>query len=134
MTFAELGGPTASTDYALCLYRHDSLGDALGLVLAAQAPAGGTCGARPCWSAVPGKGFKYTARAAPPDGLTKIVLRAGSSGEARAVIKGAGPNLRFRPVIGLPPVIAQLRAANGPASRHGLEAEIASHGRPRSGA
>jgi hypothetical protein len=76
-------------------------------------PPRATCGSRPCWSAIPGKGFKYSARAAPPDGLTKILLRAGSSGRASAIVKGAGPNLQFRRVIGVPPVIAQLRAASG---------------------
>jgi cysteine-rich repeat protein len=113
VALGELGDPTAATDYTLCLYRNDPSADDVGLVFTAAAPAGGTCGSRPCWRSIPGKGFLYSDRAATPDGLRKIVLRAGGSGQASALVRGAGPNLRFRPVLGPQPVIAQLRAANG---------------------
>ena len=52
--------------------------------MSAQAPAGGTCGTRPCWRTWKlAGGFKYVAKAATPPGLRKLFLRAGSAGRAR---------------------------------------------------
>ena len=75
---ADFGDPTTMSHYVLCIY------DASSLTMSAQAPAGGTCGTRPCWRTWKlAGGFKYVAKAATPPGLRKLFLRAGSAGRAR---------------------------------------------------
>src|SRR5262249_18350039 len=66
--FADPAG--GATGYSLCLYDHDRLRRA------ERAPAGGTCGNRPCWKAT-SSGFTYTDPLLDPNGLKKIVLTAG---------------------------------------------------------
>jgi ELWxxDGT repeat protein/cysteine-rich repeat protein len=90
------GDPTASTDYALCVY--DTTGGNPKLRLRADAPAGTTCGTRPCWNAING-GFVYGSRAATPEGLLKVRLKAGVAGTAKISVSGKGTNL---PALALP--------------------------------
>lgn len=88
----DFGAPSLSSDYALCVY------DATGLVMAAAAPAGGTCGSVPCWKAT-ATGDKYASKGLTPDGLKSIVLKSGTSGKAKIAIKSKGSNLH---VLSLP--------------------------------
>src|SRR5216110_3545184 len=69
----EFGDPTTTTAYTLCIY--DESSGTPTLALSATAPAGGTCGPKPCW-AVTRNGFRYANRAGTPDGLQEIVLKA----------------------------------------------------------
>jgi len=73
---AAFGNPTTTTDYALCLY--DERGGTPSLALMARAPAGGTCGRKPCWKTTR-KGFTYTNRQGTPDGLRTVVLQEGAA-------------------------------------------------------
>jgi hypothetical protein len=91
---------------------YDETGGAPHLQLSANAPAGGTCGTRPCW-AENSAGFKYANKAATPDGLIKIALRAGEEGSAKISVKGKGVNLPVPALPLTPPVTAQLQASNG---------------------
>jgi hypothetical protein len=111
---AELGDPTTSTSYAVCIYRGIGFAtEDLGLVLAAEAPAGGTSGTRPSW-AVRGNGsIKFKNRDGNADGLTQIFVRASDTGHANVKVRGKGGALHLNPVYGRVPVIAQLRASNG---------------------
>jgi hypothetical protein len=97
----DFGDPTTTAGYALCTY------DQTGLVMTATAPAGGTCGTKPCWS-VSSTGAKYTNKLLTPDGLLKISLKAGGAGAAKISVKGKGALL---PIPTLPlstPVRVQL--------------------------
>ena len=107
------GDPTTTTAYTLCIY--DESGGTPTLALSATAPAGATCGPRPCW-ATTATGFIYTNPAGTPDGLRRIVLVEGlATGEARICAEGRGGNLRLPvlPLVKDPKVIAQLKATNG---------------------
>jgi hypothetical protein len=83
---AAFGTPTATTGYALCLY------DATGLRRQARAPAGGTCGRRPCWRDAR-SGFRYVGSGFNPDGLESVGLVAGGARAARIRVKGKGAGL-----------------------------------------
>jgi poly(3-hydroxybutyrate) depolymerase len=82
----DFGDPTAGTGYALCVYGPG------GRVMAAMAPAGGTCSGKPCWALVR-TGAKYTNKTLTPDGLLKISLKAGGGGQAKIGVKGKGAKL-----------------------------------------
>jgi hypothetical protein len=104
-TVADLGDPTATDAYALCVYDD---GGAM-LTAAAEAPAAGNCAGRPCWIAKGTKGFVYKDVALTPHGLLKAVLRSGDAGKAKMVVKGKGVAL---PDLALPlalPVVVQLQ-------------------------
>lgn len=94
---------TGTTDYTLCLY------DPGGRRLEATAPAGGTCGTKPCWRRT-SSSFAYRDKLLDPDGLAKIGLKpAVVAGKAKIKVTGkGGGNLRMP---GLPlttPVRVQL--------------------------
>jgi CSLREA domain-containing protein len=75
-------------DYVVCLY------DQGGLKLDAKAPAGGTCGTKPCWKRTASFKLVYTDKLLHPDGLLKVVLKPGSAaGKAKITVKGKGANL-----------------------------------------
>ena len=85
---ADFGDPVAADDYAFCLY------DSTGIVMQASIPAGGTCGTKPCWKALNGKGYKYVSKdGAASDGVNKLLLKAGGAGLSKVIMKGKGANL-----------------------------------------
>ncbi len=84
---SDLGDPTTSTRYDLCLY--DGGG---ALVASAAAPAGGVCGARACWTAK-STGFRYTQKALVPNGIADLDVRSGAAGKARVSLKAKGDPL-----------------------------------------
>jgi len=101
-TVAELGSPTTSDAYALCVY--DGSG-----IRAFEIPAGGTCNEKPCWQAKP-TGFAYRNKTAAPHGIVQIDLKAGADDKARATVKGKGDLLTLPPLVTLTtPVTVQLR-------------------------
>jgi hypothetical protein len=100
-TPAELGDPTATTEYALCVY------DAEGLALAT--------GVRPgsAWTAAPAGAFRLRATAGAPGGLLRGQLKPGTGTRASLSLTGKGAAL---PDAGLPlalPVTAQLATGDG---------------------
>ena len=107
---ADFGDPVATTNYQLCLY--DQSGATPTLRLASNAPAGGTCGARPCWTGM-ATGFLYVDPARTPDGLATISLRAAGAGGAKLSIQGKGTNLPLSGLPLTPPVTVQLSAGSG---------------------
>ncbi len=90
-TLAELGDPTTSDAYALCVY------DGAALRATLLVPAGGTCGTKPCWRAA-SNGFRYRNKGAAPSGVTELILHTGATGKARIQAKGAGPLLALPPL------------------------------------
>jgi hypothetical protein len=62
-TLADFGDPLTSTDYTVCIY-DSSRGRSRSCSPAA--PAGGTCGTKPCWKTIKG-GFKYNDKLFDPE-------------------------------------------------------------------
>jgi cysteine-rich repeat protein len=87
---ADFGDPTSAGDYELCVF--DESGPLPTVLLSAVAPAAGACAGNPCWKST-SSGFKYLDKENTPDGLNKIVLRAGGDGGAKVVLKGKGEAL-----------------------------------------
>lgn len=107
-TVPEYGTPITTTDYRLCLY------DASGLRLEATAPAGGTCGNKPCWSALGSSGYRYKDKQLTPEGVQQIKLKQGADGKAQIQLAARGILLAL-PSLGsvTQPVRVQLRNSNG---------------------
>ena len=103
---SDFGDPTTTTDYVLCLY------DQSGKQLGAEAPAGGTCGTKPCWKAAGTVGFKYADKDGTPDGLTKATLKSGAAGHAKIQVKGGGANLQLPAGQLTTPVRVQVRQSS----------------------
>lgn len=76
----DLGDPTATTTYTLCVYAGSDLA---GLSL----PAGST------WKAAGTKGFKLKDATGTPDGVQKALLKSGAAGKSKVLVKGKGSNL-----------------------------------------
>jgi hypothetical protein len=109
---ADFGSPTATTDYAVCVYDQNGAGPTLRL--AATAPAGGVCAGTSCWKKTSG-GFRYTDRELTPDGLATIRLEAGGTGMGRVTVKGRGSTLPLPSLPLRPPVTVQLQGRDGAA-------------------
>jgi hypothetical protein len=107
-TAGDLGDPTTTTDYTLCVY------DAAGLSLRMAVPHGGSCAGKDCWAAKPGS-FGYKDKVAAADGVQQLQLKAGvPAGRAKIQLKGRGAALGLPPSLALtPPLTVQLQAANG---------------------
>ncbi len=108
-SIADLGAPTdvSGASYKLCVYDDD------GLLMSADAPAGGTCGSKPCWKSTK-KGFTYIDRDRTPSGIQKLILQGGADGQAKINLKGGGATLDdpVLPVNALP-VTVQLKNTDG---------------------
>jgi len=88
---ADFGDPLMTTDYRLGIFD----GSGSRSYLRARIPAGGLCGTRrpkPCWKETK-TGFRYENTALVPDGILRLVLRAGEPGKARISVQGRGPLL-----------------------------------------
>jgi hypothetical protein len=106
---ADFGNPSgSSTEYTLCLYGQAS--GTTALALQARVPGGGSCGGKPCWSAT-SKGFNYRDPDGLNDGIKKIVLKSGSAGQAKILVKGGGDALDTPdlPLAQDPQVVVQLK-------------------------
>jgi len=92
VSLSNYGDPTSGggTAYAVCVYA--SPGGTPQLVFDAEIPAGGTCGGGPCWSAS-ASGFDYADSAGSNDGITSVLLRAGSIQASKVTVSGHGVNL-----------------------------------------
>src|SRR5262249_49484115 len=115
-SFPALGDPlsTGGDDYALCVYDASSQ-----LLMRMVAPAGGTCGTKPCWqmlgSALVPKGYKYKDLDGLPNDLDGLLLKAGDEGKAKMTLKGKGANIPM-PALGgalVLPLKTQLQSENG---------------------
>jgi hypothetical protein len=102
-----LADPTATATYALCLY--DGTGNLVGSALA---PAGTTCGRKPCWSAT-SSGFRYADARRAATGVRRISLGTSARGTIASV--DAGGVRAGVPVLPLAtmPLTAQLVGTDG---------------------
>jgi hypothetical protein len=67
------------------------------------------CGTTPCWRVLGTVGFMYADKVGTPDGLTKVLLKAGSAGSGKIGVKGSGANLRLPTLPLTTPVKVQLQ-------------------------
>ena len=104
---AAFGAPGTTDDYALCIFGPG------GLVKKIDAPAGDTCGTKPCWKTLGIKGFSYKDPQRTPTGVDKILLKAGIQGKAKTQAKGKGGNLGTLPLPLPTPATVQLQGENG---------------------
>lgn len=95
-SLGDLGSPTTSTTYTVCLY------DGSGGAEVVSIPAGSA------WSGG-ATGFKLSDSSGSPDGVQKVLLKSGAAGKSKILIKGRGANLpdALTPTLALP-VTAQL--------------------------
>ena len=99
-TLEELGVPTATTAYALCIYS----GTSAAAIAEADIPPSATL-----WQPSGSTGFKYKDPARTQDGIQKALLKAGAAGKAKALVKGKGTGLPDPPAGPLTlPITAQL--------------------------
>lgn len=103
----DVGDPFADGAYALCVY--DEAEGSPRVRLAAEAPAGGICGHRPCWRRK-GDRIDYRDPAAAPEGVTKIQVDAH---RGTIVFAGRGPQLGSLPVPLGAATSAELRVRGG---------------------
>ena len=115
-SLADLGDPTTADGYTFCLF--DQSGTASDLLFVADLSAGGTCGTPACWRST-ATGYRYWDGSKPsPAGIRSALLKSGSAGRAKFIVKGKGDFLQER-LLGLPvpplpaPLRAQLQAATG---------------------
>ncbi|HWP65316.1 MAG TPA: hypothetical protein VNO26_05330 [Candidatus Limnocylindria bacterium] len=87
---ADFGTPAVDDDYAICLYDETTLVPAL--VTRLSAPAAGACGGKPCWRTT-SSGLKYVDAELTPNGIRKLVLKAGGDGSAAITLKAKGSNI-----------------------------------------
>jgi len=108
-TLADFGDPLTATDYTLCVWDGSAAPQP---ILLAHAPAGGTCGTKPCWKTIKG-GFKYNDKLLTPDGLQQVLLRSGPATKAKILVKGKGADLPMPTLPLTPTVTVQLKSESG---------------------
>jgi len=107
--FAELGDPTRTTSYGLCIYETGRPTP----VLEALAAAGGICRDVPCWKVIPKKAVRYRDRSGSSNGLVRVTVHTGRAGRAAIVVRAAGPKLPLPSLPLLAPVTVQLQTSDG---------------------
>ncbi len=105
-TFADLGNPTTSTSYTVCLY--DTVGGVPQRRLTQSIPPG------PRWKQF-SRGFRYRDSTLGYGGIQSIVLTEGAAGRASVQVQGRGQPLAMPslPLQRQPNVIMQLLGDNG---------------------
>jgi hypothetical protein len=84
---SELGDPTTTTEYTLCIF--DGVGK---LQLSAGVAPGGLCDGKPCWTTKP-RGFGYKDGRAADHGIGTIKLSSGVATKSAVMVKGVGAAL-----------------------------------------
>ena len=98
----DFGDPRSTTDYALCVYA----GTASGLVTVSEARVGAD---GVLWDTLSDKGYKYKDSTGGQAGVQKVLLKGGTQGHAKELVKGKGAGLPDPAHGSLPfPVRAQL--------------------------
>jgi cysteine-rich repeat protein len=87
----EFGNPLATTGFTLCVF--DRAGGSPARMSSETVPAGASCGAESCWTALGDRGFRFRDASNRFDGIRSIVLKPGDAGKAKIIVKGKGENL-----------------------------------------
>jgi hypothetical protein len=104
----DIGDPLATDSYTLCVY-----GGAGVLLLEESVAPGGTCGTKPCWKDLNGRGFAYADKAGANGDVRKLVLRTGEAGRAKVVVSVQGAGVGMSSLPPALPVRAQLASTSG---------------------
>lgn len=107
VTASDLGDPTGTTGYALCVY--DQV-PAHTITLAL--PGGGSCGSKPCWKAA-GSAFKYADKTAAADGIYTATFKTAAAPKGGLRLKAKGPILRLPRMPPTGTVTVQLKSTAG---------------------
>jgi len=94
---ADYGDPLTTDGFEFCIF--DESGATPVVVGGSRMPAGDTCPEKACWRTT-SSGFKYADKLGTPDGIIKMLLKAGEDGTALALVKGKG-ELLSTPVLPL---------------------------------
>jgi hypothetical protein len=78
---SDFADPTSTAEYALCFYA----GPSADLLKQISVPPSATK-----WSAAGSKGYKYKDQAGTAGGITKILVKGGTLGKSKALLKGKG--------------------------------------------
>jgi hypothetical protein len=102
----DLGNPTTSTQYFVCLYAPTP-------IFRAVVPSGAN------WRiASAGAAFKYKDKTGAAGGITAITVKSGGSGKSQVQVKGAGLNLEDPAMPLTQPVLVQLQNSAGKCWEH----------------
>jgi cysteine-rich repeat protein len=105
---AEFGDPTRSgDDYHLCVY------DAGRLVSSTAIPAGGICGARPCWDAT-AAGFEFREKLRRPKSALRLLLKASAPGKSRLHFRARDAAVHMPTLPASGPLVVQLQRVADP--------------------
>src|SRR5579862_6286432 len=100
--FGNLGVPSGTTAYTLCVYQNTSATPAG--VIGLMVPDSSTK-----WTVIgSNKGYKYKDPSGTDAGVTKMLLKAGATGKAKALMKAKGSNMPAATLGLTTPVVAQL--------------------------
>jgi hypothetical protein len=112
MAQGDLGDPTTTTKYFLCIYDRTASTAALIGKLVIDPNA--------AWTSKDPKGFNYKDKLGVEDGVQKAKLKTGDSGKTQAQVKAKGVNLPLPPPLGEgayfdqdPSVVVQLMSGEG---------------------
>jgi hypothetical protein len=107
---ADFGDPLTTNGYALCVYSGGEL------ISHSDAPAGGTCGTRPCWSSRNGI-YRYRDLDRTPNGTATAQLKSRDGFISGMSFKAKGSNLDIDALTGVTvPMVVQLqRGGSSPA-------------------
>jgi hypothetical protein len=108
-TLPQLGSPTTTTGYTLCMWDQSANPQP---IFRAQIAPGGTCATKPCWKAI-NNGDKFKDKAASQHGMQNIVVKAGAAGKAKITLKGKGTPLQPPALPLTPTVTVQLKNDSG---------------------
>lgn len=101
---SDLGDPTVSSDYVLCMYGPTSAG--VRAILERDASAGANCSSGACWSAL-SHGYRYQDRSYAVGAIRQLSISASEQGDA-AIAAGSGTGL-----LGLPHMPLDLSSGIG---------------------
>ncbi len=105
--------PNGGTSYTLCVY--DEHAGVPALVSSAIIPPGDACNSGPCWKATGSKGFKYKDDILSAGGVQTVILKAGTAGKAKIIVKAKGADLQMPslPLAQDAAVVVQLKNIDG---------------------
>jgi hypothetical protein len=124
-TQTEMGADpvNGSTSYAVCVYDQSGGISSLAVQLRVDR-ASDTCAGKPCFKPLggdppAGDGWKYKDRDTTSDGMLRMLLKGGSAGKSKIIVKAKGPAIPLPgPVGGIylnqdPNVVVQLVSSDG---------------------
>src|SRR5262249_55068118 len=108
IAIGDLGDPRFDTSYQLCVFESEPFFGFTSLLAGLEVPAGGSCGAKPCWTPKR-NGYRYVDRSGTSDGVRSVNLEAGDRKSAGLSIFAKGPSVGLAPLPAELPVVVQFQ-------------------------